>query len=752
MRSPLLLLFCVCAASWSAEFRIGIHTLTVPDGFTVELAAGTPLVDRPITMAFDEAGALYVADSSGSNEKPDKQVKNPTHRVVRLVDKDGDGKFDDNTVFADKLAFPEGTMWFEGSLYVSAPPVIWKLTDTDSDGIAERREVWYDGKTLTGCANDLHGPYAGPDGFIYWCKGAFAEQRHRLADGREFVTRASHVFRARPDGSGLDVVMTGGMDNPVDVVFSPTGERFVCGTFFVNPGGGQRDGILHAVHGGVWGKNHGVLEGHPRTGDLMPIMTHLGPAAASGLEMPRSDALGLRGNLLCTQFNMRKVSRHVLSPDGATFSTGNSDFLVSDQTDFHPTDVVEDADGSVLIVDTGGWYKLCCPTSQLVKPDVLGAIYRVRKVDAPKADDARGVKLRWDGVAAEELSARLGDSRHEVAERAGRLLSDRGETGALASVLKRTGDARPRLLALWGLTRIANEQAREAVRSALQDKDREVRLAAATSVSLWRDRAAEQTLVTLVREDDAQLQRVAAEALGRIGDKAAISPLLDAATTRGGRFGFHALAYALYEIGDAKGLRPEADGAPGEISRTAQKMLALPKPAMAAPLPLVVPAAKPDAATVARQRARLDELAPMLKSGDAARGAEVFRSAKATCATCHAMDRQGGTLGPDLTKVGAIRTPRDLLEAIVFPSASYVRSYEPLMVETRKKEVSLGILKSETNDAIVLGTVANAELRIPRSEVVSMVESAVSVMPPGFDVMLTPQELADVVAFLSAAK
>ena len=36
---------------------------------------------------------------------------------------------------------------------------------------------------------------------------------------------------------------------------------------------------------------------------------------------------------------------------------------------------LEDADGSLLVVDTGGWYKICCPTSQLPKPDVLGGIY-----------------------------------------------------------------------------------------------------------------------------------------------------------------------------------------------------------------------------------------------------------------------------------------------------------------------------------------------------------------------------------------
>ena len=59
-------------------------------------------------------------------------------------------------------------------------------------------------------------------------------------------------------------------------------------------------------------------------------------------------------------------------PSGATFTTTDEDFVTSPDLDFHPTDVLEDADGSLVVVDTGGWYKLCCPSSQLQKPDVLG--------------------------------------------------------------------------------------------------------------------------------------------------------------------------------------------------------------------------------------------------------------------------------------------------------------------------------------------------------------------------------------------
>ena len=157
----------VAVAAHAAQFKFPNQTLTAPDGFEVELVATTDLASRPVSGSFDEQGRLYVTDSSGSNEKPDKQLTNPNHRVLRLEDTDGDGKFDKSVVFADKMMFPEGCLWYDGSVYVAAPPSIWKLTDTNNDGVADVRVEWHQGKTLTGCANDLHRPYLGPDGWIY---------------------------------------------------------------------------------------------------------------------------------------------------------------------------------------------------------------------------------------------------------------------------------------------------------------------------------------------------------------------------------------------------------------------------------------------------------------------------------------------------------------------------------------------------------------------------------------------------------
>jgi putative heme-binding domain-containing protein len=150
--------------------------------------------------------------------------------------------------------------------------------------------------------------------------------------------------------------------------------------------------------------------------------------------------------------------------------------------------------------------------------------------------------------------------------------------------------------------------------------------------------------------------------------------------------------------------------------------------------------------------ARLDELAAVLPKGDARRGHLLFQSPRSACTTCHAMAYTGGTFGPDLTRIGPTRSERDLLEAIVFPSMSFVRSYEPVLVKTKSGADQLGIVKSETREAIVLATGPQTQARIDRSEITALDPAPISLMPQGYDGIFNPQELADLVAFLKAAK
>ena len=1034
---PRSTLFCglvLLGASALLDRLVQVHdpseqaTLTVAEGFEVELVAGPPLVERPISIDFDEQGRLYVTESSGSNDPVQQQLEQKPHRVKRLEDTDGDGRYDRSTPFADGMMIPQGALWYNGSLYVGAPPSIWKLTDTDGDGVADRREEWFAGKTLTGCANDLHGPYLGLDGWIYWTKGAFAEQTYERPDGPPLVTRAAHIFRRRPGDPWIEPVLAGGMDNPVDVVFTPRGERLLASTFVQHPKLGRRDGILHAVHGSVYGKTHDVLSGHARTGDLLPAMLHLGPAAPCAQAIYASRVFGneYQGNLFACLFNLNKVTRHVLEPSGATFKTRDSDFLVSGDRDFHPTDVLEDADGSLLVVDTGGWYKLCCPTSQIHKPDVLGGIYRIRRQGASGPDDPRGLRLDWANADGNQLAKLLDDPRPAVRSRAMGTLAKLGSAAApvLTRILLPSHSVEARRNAVWTLTRIDAAEARAAVRHALSDGDESVRQAALHSVSVWRDADSAPRTLELLETGSAAIRRVAAEALGRIGDRNAVPGLLERTGEKNGRILEHSLIHALIEIADPEGTAaglqapsshtqraalialdqmPGGGLTPGHVTPllaardpileqtaswiasnhpewgealaqyfrrrlalseqrpeekadlvrqlakfgtdpTIQRLLAtttagaastesrvtalramagsalketpsvwvdglsavlsggdsalireavdslraLPDPgeedagrlkeallgvgrdsnlddelrvsALAAVpgelgdlepdlFALLQGALEPEAAVNARtgaagvlgrsgltreqlleltrsvrtagplvlspllgaygnggdedlglrlvaavrgsrglnglradlmnqalanfppevqrqgeqilaslemdpvrQKARLEGLLATLDEGDIRLGQAVFNSNSAACSSCHAIGYQGGRSGPDLTRIGDVRTRRDLLESILFPSASFVRGYEPVVVVTESGETHQGVITRDGQEEVQLVTGPDTEVRVARSEIREIRPGNVSVMPSGLEEQVSREELASLLAFLSNAR
>ena len=153
------------------------------------------------------------------------------------------------------------------------------------------------------------------------------------------------------------------------------------------------------------------------------------------------------------------------------------------------------------------------------------------------------------------------------------------------------------------------------------------------------------------------------------------------------------------------------------------------------------------------QAARLDALEEDLPAGNIERGSVVFQTAKAACATCHPIGYKGGQVGPDLSKAGAIRTRRDLLEAIVYPHASFVRSYEPVQLTRQDDSIVYGIVTNQGAESVTLTVGAGTpEVRVPQADIKSLTPGQFSLMPQGLDLILTPQELADVVAFLQSQR
>ena len=529
----------------------GLKAIHVPPGFIAEKVAGDDLVAYPMLGTLDERGRLFLCESSGKNVTTEEMKATPEFRVRLLEDLNGDGVYDRSQVFADKLTMPAGAVWYRKSLYVASPPDLIRFDDTNNDGIADRREVVLTGWNLSSNAASLHGPFLGPDGWLYLTDGRHG-YKIQTKEGPVLEGKASRIWRCRPDGSGLEWMSGGGFDNPVELIFTPAGEVIGTMTYFTDPQNGQRDALLHFVEGGVYPKWYSVVSEFKRTGDLMPVMTKFARISPAGLLRYRSESFGpqYQGNLFSAQFNPHRVQRHIVFREGATFRTQDEDFLTSSDPDFHPTDVMEDADGSLLVVDTGAWFIHGCPISRISKPQIRGAIYRVRRANAPKIEDPRGVKLQLEHLPVAELSQYLADSRPNVRDRSLELLVEAGESsvGPLADLRQKAASPEARCGAVFALARIGSPAARQAIREALDDPDFLVRVAAARAVGLARDEQAVERLMRMVQKEEPAVRRQAATALGQIGNARATSALLSAAANPDDRFVEHSIFYALIRL------------------------------------------------------------------------------------------------------------------------------------------------------------------------------------------------------------
>ncbi|WP_162006715.1 PVC-type heme-binding CxxCH protein [Roseimaritima sediminicola] len=1009
--------------------------LRVPDGFTVQQAAGPPLVTHPTMGCLDPQGRLYVCNNAGVNMSREELEQHRPNAIRRLVDRDGDGVFDSSTVFADRMTFPMGAVWHAGSLYVASPPNIWRLTDTDDDGVADEREAIVSQFGYTGNAASIHGCFLGPDGRLYWTDGyhghEFKDASGRVTSSRE----GSYLFSCRTDGSDVQIHCGGGMDNPVEVDFTAAGDMLgTVNILYTRP---RVDALVHWLHGGVYPHRERVLEEVKVTGDWLGPVHPFGHVAVSGLTRYRSRFLNpqWQDDWFVTFFNSGQVVRVSLQQAGSSFSATEHPFLSSTSRDFHPTDVLEDADGSLLVIDTGGWFYRGCPTSQLAKPEIQGGIYRIRPSDAGRAAgtsvaDPRGLQLPWDDIDIASLIERMEDPRFAVRQRALDACVARGRQ-ALAHFAARPAPSSPaaRRNEAWVLVRLAQDERTAAVatdrlQTLAGDADSRVRQVAciglarsvaavdpsvllerlkdevpgvarhaARAVGMQRIAAVPQLVAVLERpRADRSLQHAAGYALLEIADSAALrselsrlSPLQTAAQraawptvllaldqTEGAELRFEELSSGLRaadprcqqvaveitkrnpqwqtQAGELLGewfgkpqvphpagaatlltafinsppvtsrlggwlaedssrekqllvlkamagadriTPPESALAPlrrllhstdeqlasaaiaairslkddqtfaedlvrighdaqrspavrldalaaivatdgpledesfqqlvqiyqdvrwptasaraattlstAQLSATQLRFLArlLPEASpsdlrtlaagfarpvdqqtaraffeglRAADARLHLSAAELDEVTaqfpaVAKQAAadlieqleahreakvqQLQRLRDRLPEGDVQRGKALFASEAAKCATCHRVENRGQRVGPDLTTIGANRAGIDLLESIVFPSASIVRDYQAFKVLTVDGQVLTGLLVSESQDRLRFQQADGTMIDLSREAIEEVVPSEVSLMPSGLDETLTTEQLVDIVSYLKSLK
>ncbi len=367
--------------------------LHVPGGFAVQLFASEPMINKPINMAFDARGRLWVSSTveypyAAAKERwvdaQGSRVKNSRDAIKILEDTDGDGRADKVTDFADGLNIPMGVLpWHkpedsDGCIAWSIPN-IWYFADTDGDGECDRREVLFG---PLGFEKDTHGMCSsfrlGADGWAYATHGFNNTSHFKAKDGSSLDLHSGNVFRFRPDGSRVEI-WAWGQVNPFGLCWDGRGNLYSADCHS-NP----LTQLIHGAYYPSFGKPHDGLGFAP----VMCAHSH-GSTGLCGVVYIDGGVWGAEwddhmflGNCVTSKVNHDYVTFTGTTPK----ANEQPDFLTSDDLWFRPVDLQIGPDNALYIADFYnkiiGHYEVALDHPG--RDRERGRIWRVVKANAPK--------------------------------------------------------------------------------------------------------------------------------------------------------------------------------------------------------------------------------------------------------------------------------------------------------------------------------------------------------------------------------
>jgi putative membrane-bound dehydrogenase-like protein len=498
------------------------RTQVAPD-LRLELFAAEPDIAKPIFMAWDERGRLWIAETRDypHNVQPDG-MGNDSIKICE--DTNGDGRADKFTVFADRLNIPTGFTFAQGGIVVAQPPRFLFLKDTNGDDKADVRQEIMTGWGVNDThaqANNLH------YGLDNWLYGAVGYSGFRGNVGGTDLQFAQGTYRFKPDGSALEFLHQF-TNNTWGHSFNQFGDQF-GGTANNAPiffGGIPATIVPRGVRAMTAKRINTEDKTHTITPNYRQVDVFGGYTAAAGSAFIYSDNLPprLQGKAMICEPTMKNIALFDVQRDGAGYVANDAFNLVASSDEWmSPVFAEIGPDGAIWFSD---WQNYIIQHNPTPNPERGGYAAKTGVGGAhenPLRDHERGRVYRvvWNqakrpaitslqGASTAQLVTALGDSTQFWRITAQRLLVEGRRTDAapaLKSALT-SGPGVKAIHALWTLHGLG--QLDEAAhRASLTHTDAAVRRSAVRA--LGRDaRAVSLYFSSAVMSDPDLLTRLAA--------------------------------------------------------------------------------------------------------------------------------------------------------------------------------------------------------------------------------------------------